>query len=120
MPKLRRAHFIVGGTILVCLLSSRLPLLLRRRRTLAVGIPDGQSETAGKKKKIDRSFFVYLKSLLKICVPSVWSKEAGALALHTGFLVARTIISIVIAKLDGTIVKAIVERKQVRINCYCL
>ena len=35
-------------------------------------------------------------------------QEAGALALHTGFLVTRTIISIVIAKLDGTIVKVVV------------
>ena len=113
MPKLRRAHFIVGGTILVCLLSSRLPSLLRRRRTIAAGVPDVQSGNAGQKKKIDKSFFLYLKDLLKICVPGVLSKEAAALALHTGFLVTRTIISIIIAKLDGTIVKAIVERKQV-------
>jgi ABC-type uncharacterized transport system fused permease/ATPase subunit len=56
---------------------------------------------------------MYLRRLFRICVPGLWSKEAGALALHTAFLVTRTIISIVIAKLDGTIVKAIVERKQV-------
>jgi len=102
----------VGGTILVCLLSSRLPSLLRRRRTIAAGVPDVQSGNAGQKKKIDKSFFLYLKDLLKICVPGVLSKEAAALALHTAFLVTRTIISIIIAKLDGTIVKAIVERKQ--------
>ena len=116
MPKLRRAHFIVGGTILVCLLSSRLPSLLRRRRSLATGSSEAHSGNADKKKKIDKSFFLYLKNLLKICVPSLWSKEAGALALHTGFLVTRTMISIIIAKLDGTIVKAIVERKQVSLR----
>jgi hypothetical protein len=111
MPKLRRAHFIVGGTVLVCLLSSRLPSLLRRRRAIPAGGSDVNS--AVKKKTIDKNFFVYLKSLFKICVPGIWSKEAGALSLHTAFLVTRTIISIIIAKLDGSIVKAIVERKQV-------
>jgi len=116
MPKLRRAHFIVGGTILVCLLSSRLPSLLRRRR-VAPGSNAGNAQNsadAPQKRKIDKNFFLYLKNLFKICVPSVWSKEAGALALHTAFLVTRTVISIIIAKLDGTIVKAIVERKQVQ------
>ena len=116
MPKLRRAHFIVGGTILVCLLSSRLPSLLRRRR-VAPGNNAGNAQNsadAPQKRKIDKNFFLYLKNLFKICVPSVWSKEAGALALHTAFLVTRTVISIIIAKLDGTIVKAIVERKQVQ------
>ena len=117
MPKLRRAHFIVGGTILVCLLSSRLPSLLRRRRVVAPGSNAGNAQNsadAPQKRKIDKNFFLYLKNLFKICVPSVWSKEAGALALHTAFLVSRTVISIIIAKLDGTIVKAIVERKQVQ------
>jgi hypothetical protein len=117
MPKLRRAHFIVGGTILVCLLSSRLPSLLRRRRIIPAGGSDVSSGDAAKKKKIDKNFFLYLKSLFKICVPGLWSKEAGALLLHTAFLVTRTIISIIIAKLDGSIVKAIVERKQVPSPC---
>jgi ABC-type uncharacterized transport system fused permease/ATPase subunit len=113
MPKLRRAHFIVGGTILVCLLSSRLPSLLRRRQTISMVGSESHSGDAAKKKKIDKNFFLYLKNLFKICVPGLWSKEAGALSLHTAFLVTRTIISIIIAKLDGSIVKAIVERKQV-------
>ncbi len=78
---------------------------------------DDHSRDATKKKKIDKNFFLYLKNLFRICVPGLWSKEAGALSLHTAFLVTRTIISIIIAKLDGSIVKAIVERKQVTFPC---
>lgn len=67
-----------------------------------------------KKKKnpdVDRVFLKQLLKLLKISIPSVFSKEFGLLVLHTSSLVARTFLSIYIAYLDGRLVKSIVDRK---------
>ena len=58
---------------------------------------------------INRVFLCRLLKLLKISIPSVFSKEFGLLTIHTGSLVARTFLSIYVASLDGRIVKAIVE-----------
>jgi ABC-type uncharacterized transport system fused permease/ATPase subunit len=73
----------------------------------------GAGEAARKKKKkasVDREFLRRLKAIVRIVLPSVRSKEFGLLALHTGFLVARTFISIYVARLDGFIVQSIVDR----------
>jgi len=65
----------------------------------------------GKKRvALDQKFLEQFKFLLKIVLPSWKSKEAVILFLHTAFLVARTFISIFIAKLDGQIVKSLVDR----------
>lgn len=65
-----------------------------------------------KKKRvaIDGKFFAQFKYLLRIVLPGVRSKEFLILLLHTGFLTARTFISIFIAKLDGRLVKTLVDR----------
>ena len=40
----------------------------------------------------------------------MWSKELAILLVHTSVLVARTFISIYVAKLEGTMVKFIVQK----------
>lgn len=49
--------------------------------------------------------------ILKIVFPSIYSKEFGILLAHTGVLICKTFLSIYIAQLDGSIVKALVDRK---------
>lgn len=51
-----------------------------------------------------------MKKLLPIVLPGIYSKEAFFLLVHTAFLVSRTFLSIYVAQLDGTIVKALVDR----------
>ena len=63
-----------------------------------------------KRIAIDGAFFKKLRGLLKIVMPSWRSKPAVLLAMHTTFLLARTFVSIVVARLDGALVKAIVDR----------
>ena len=80
-------------------------------------------ELALKRKKypaVNREFLKQLLKLLKISIPSVFSKEFGYLLLHTGSLVCRTFLSIYVAQLDGRIVKAIVERNQKRFLALCV
>ena len=67
-----------------------------------------------KKKKspaVDKFFFKQLLKLIRIAIPSVFSKEFGLLLVHTCSLLARTFLSIYIAHLDGRLVKSIVDRK---------
>lgn len=63
-----------------------------------------------KRVAIDGKFWAQFKYLLRIVLPGVRSKEFLILLLHTGFLTARTFISIFIAKLDGRLVKTLVDR----------
>ncbi|KAK6175685.1 hypothetical protein SNE40_014086 [Patella caerulea] len=59
---------------------------------------------------VNKEFYYQLRDLLKIIIPSPWSKEFAILVLHTASLVTRTFLSIYVAKLDGRIVMTIVQR----------
>ena len=45
----------------------------------------------------------------------MWSRELAILLVHTSVLVARTFISIYVARLEGTMVKFIVQ-KDIRLG----
>ncbi len=66
---------------------------------------NGKSEQIG----IDRQFFKRLKSLLKIVIPGIKSKEFGLLITHSCFLVLRTLLSLYLATLDGRLVASLVK-----------
>ena len=59
---------------------------------------------------VNRRFFKQLRYLLKIIIPGPWTKEFSLLIIHTCTLVARTFLSIYVARLDGAIVQTIVRR----------
>eukprot|EP01098_Paradermamoeba_levis_P016852 TRINITY_DN933_c0_g5_i1.p1 TRINITY_DN933_c0_g5~~TRINITY_DN933_c0_g5_i1.p1 ORF type:complete len:735 (-),score=244.90 TRINITY_DN933_c0_g5_i1:119-2323(-) len=61
-------------------------------------------------KKIDKKFLNELKFLINIIIPGWRSKEFFILVLHTSFLFARTFASLYVARLDGLLVKNIVEK----------
>lgn len=64
-----------------------------------------------RKGAVNGEFLAQLIALLRIAMPGVASKEFLLLLLHTGFLVARTFLSIEVSKLDGAIVKSIVAKR---------
>ncbi|KAJ3312114.1 hypothetical protein HDV04_003368 [Boothiomyces sp. JEL0838] len=57
---------------------------------------------------VDKKFYQQLKYILKICIPSWKSGTVGILALHTFFLIMRTYLTVVVARIDGRIVKDMV------------
>lgn len=65
---------------------------------------------------LDKAFLQQLRFLLGIVLPGVRSKEFLLLALHTGFLVSRTFLSIYVALLDGLIVKSLVDRNGIEFS----
>ncbi|GAA5885780.1 hypothetical protein JCM5296_000142 [Sporobolomyces johnsonii] len=83
----------------------------------AVGAQEGSSREGarGKRRKrgpkveVDALFFQRLTRLLRIVIPSLHSKEASLLLLHSFFLVLRTVLSLYVASLDGRIVSALVR-----------
>ncbi|OCH84612.1 hypothetical protein OBBRIDRAFT_798935 [Obba rivulosa] len=61
------------------------------------------------KPNLDKTFFRQLLAILRIAFPSWHSKESLILVLHSSFLVLRTVLSIVVARLDGRIVRDLVS-----------
>ena len=52
---------------------------------------------------VDVAFFRRLYRLLKIMLPGLWTVEAGLLCAHSITLIARTVLSIHVALLEGII-----------------
>ncbi len=88
---------------------------LLRNSTLKNQKNSSKPEDVYVKKKpspaVDKAFLKHLLRLIRISIPSLFSKEFALLVLHTSSLVARTFLSIYVATLDGKIVKSIVERQ---------
>ncbi|KAL8222407.1 UNVERIFIED_CONTAM: ATP-binding cassette sub- D member 2 [Gekko kuhli] len=59
----------------------------------------------------DAAFLRQLLALRRILLPRLASRDSGWLCLHSAALVSRTFLSIYVARLDGKIVKSIVERR---------
>ncbi|KAH9263711.1 hypothetical protein BASA83_012890 [Batrachochytrium salamandrivorans] len=57
---------------------------------------------------VDARFFRQLKHILAICVPSWRSSTVLLLAMHTVFLVLRTYLTVIVARIDGRLVKDMV------------
>eukprot|EP01064_Diplonema_japonicum_P037913 TRINITY_DN9022_c1_g3_i1.p1 TRINITY_DN9022_c1_g3~~TRINITY_DN9022_c1_g3_i1.p1 ORF type:complete len:675 (+),score=202.52 TRINITY_DN9022_c1_g3_i1:58-2025(+) len=72
--------------------------------------PAKRSKEKGK-KKIGTSSMEDLKMLVKILVPNMFCKEAGILMSFIAVLTTRTLLSIVVAHLDGRVIKSLVELK---------
>lgn len=64
----------------------------------------------GGKGNVDKEFYQRIMNLLKIALPSWQTKEFAYIVALTGLLVARTVMSIWLADVQGAIVKAIVNR----------
>ncbi|PPR01356.1 hypothetical protein CVT24_006310 [Panaeolus cyanescens] len=62
------------------------------------------------KPSLSLEFLAQLRAILfRIAIPSISSSETGIVALHSTFLVLRTVLSILVARLDGRIVRDIVK-----------
>lgn len=69
----------------------------------------GTRDISKVKVQVDRQFLKQLKIILRICVPTWRCKTVGIVSLHTFFLVLRTYLSLVIARLDGRLTKDLVS-----------
>lgn len=117
-------HAAYGATALLTIWGARkvLKVLTTARNTAHSelrtsqnqGTDDGQprsvADDTNKSPAVNKEFFQQLLELMKIIIPGLWSKENAILTAHTATLVVRTFLSIYVAKLDGRIVKTIVQK----------
>uniref|UniRef100_A0A0K0EY63 ATP-binding cassette sub-family D member 2 (inferred by orthology to a human protein) n=1 Tax=Strongyloides venezuelensis TaxID=75913 RepID=A0A0K0EY63_STRVS len=66
-------------------------------------------ESKKSKKSFNLTFVHQLKYLLKIMVPSFFSKQVGVIGIHSLILIIRTFLTIYVAALEGSMVKSIVQ-----------
>jgi ATP-binding cassette subfamily D (ALD) long-chain fatty acid import protein len=64
---------------------------------------------AAHKPALDREFVRQLAALVRVAIPGWTSREALLVALHSLFLVLRTVLSVGVAQLDGRIVRDLVD-----------
>ncbi|ETW87611.1 ABC transporter [Heterobasidion irregulare TC 32-1] len=71
----------------------------------------GKGGDAGKPPRVavDAVFYERLSKILRIVIPSLRSKEALLLFMHSSLLIFRTAISLYVAALDGKIVASLVR-----------
>ncbi|KAI8961988.1 ABC transporter transmembrane region 2-domain-containing protein [Daldinia sp. FL1419] len=72
------------------------------------GLGDGTVPSAQTKPGLNLAFLHQFLSLMSIMIPRWSSKEAGLLVSHGAFLMLRTYLSLVVARLDGEIVRDLV------------
>lgn len=72
------------------------------------GLGDGTVPSAQAKPGLNLAFLHQFLSLMSIMIPRWTSKEAGLLLSHGVFLMLRTYLSLVVARLDGEIVRDLV------------
>lgn len=72
------------------------------------GLGDGVVPGAQTKPGLNLAFLHQFLSLMSIMIPRWSSKEAGLLLSHGVFLMLRTYLSLVVARLDGEIVRDLV------------
>ncbi|WVQ70989.1 hypothetical protein IAR50_000514 [Cryptococcus sp. DSM 104548] len=108
-PLIQRA--LTTSFVIYCLVSTY-------RSLTGEGVKGGSRERSGGRrgkgaKSVtgsinDPKFHIRLKRLMRIVIPSLKTREAAMLALHSAFLVGRTGLSLYVAELDGRIVSSLV------------
>lgn len=81
---------------------------------LAAAGSSASSAKSSVKVGVNKEFFRQIEAIFKILIPRLHCKETFILVLHTTFLVLRTYLSVVVARLDGDIVKNLVWRLSAR------
>lgn len=95
-------------------ISTTKPLTFEAHRRLFLnpprvsGLADGTVPAAHTKPGLNLAFLHQFLSLMSIMIPRWSSKEAGLLLSHGLFLMLRTYLSLVVARLDGELVRDLV------------
>ncbi|KAI9482121.1 ATP-binding cassette long-chain fatty acid transporter pxa2 [Coemansia sp. RSA 989] len=96
--------------VLVCIgLIDRLRRMIKLATSERQPVKDPQGHHIRKGAQLNKQFFENMQRLVAIAIPGLLSKEFGMLVAHTTLLVFRTILSVVVAALDGQIVSSLVR-----------
>ncbi|KAI8928345.1 ABC transporter transmembrane region 2-domain-containing protein [Entophlyctis helioformis] len=105
----KRRSLLALGTATAAAGGARfLVLLLARRAKAAKAAKAARIDKRVVKVAVDARFWRQLKYILKICVPRWRSSSIIILSLHTFFLILRTYLTVIVARIDGRLVKDMV------------
>ncbi|KAI0088220.1 ABC transporter transmembrane region 2-domain-containing protein [Irpex rosettiformis] len=88
---------------------SKVPIKSTPRSQLAADANRFPLVPSTHKPSLNKASWRQLTAILKIAFPTWHSKESGIIALHSFFLVLRTVLSVAVARLDGRLVRNIVS-----------
>mmetsp|Transcript_29019 Transcript_29019/g.81751 ORF Transcript_29019/g.81751 Transcript_29019/m.81751 type:complete len:694 (-) Transcript_29019:246-2327(-) len=96
---------LFGGSYAVSEIKAVLKAARREQSALAMGVAADQGRPPEKRSKAlaDKVFLARLLKILSVCVPSIWSKEAGLIFLQGTLLISRTILTEVVSTLEGRV-----------------
>ncbi|KIJ57912.1 hypothetical protein HYDPIDRAFT_103628 [Hydnomerulius pinastri MD-312] len=109
IPSSKKRKAKESGIALPVLSEEELAGHARHFPLLPESAPAEPSAPGSPKPTLSLSFIHQLKSLLRIVIPSLTSREALILLAHSAFLVSRTVLSVAVARLDGRIVRDLVS-----------
>jgi ATP-binding cassette subfamily D (ALD) protein 2 len=103
------------GLLIALLVKLAKKLGFARRKALSVKKPNASSgpstgPMSQPNPSVNKQFLSELAYLLKVMFPRFFSKQTFLLGLHTFTLICRTFLSIYVAKLEGQLVRNIVEK----------
>ncbi|KAE8231048.1 hypothetical protein CF326_g3945 [Tilletia indica] len=83
--------------------------LAKKEEAKAIRTEGSAAAATAKKVGVNKEFFRQLRAIFLILVPHSNSREVFIFALHSFFLVLRTYLSVLVARLDGKIVRDLVS-----------
>ncbi|KAK0552338.1 ATP-binding cassette long-chain fatty acid transporter pxa1 [Tilletia horrida] len=83
--------------------------LAKKEEAKAIRAEGGAAAATAKKVGVNKEFFRQLRAIFLILIPNTRSREVFIFVLHTFFLVLRTYLSVLVARLDGAIVRDLVS-----------
>ncbi|CAG7785886.1 unnamed protein product [Allacma fusca] len=101
LTKTQKYSCIVGAVALTAYLS---------RRKNAKGRENSGVDVKSSKVAVNRQFLQHMRMLLRIMIPKLASVQTVLFLTHTQALLLKTLLSIYVAALEGTIIKEIVSR----------
>ncbi|KAJ1342803.1 hypothetical protein BSLG_002622 [Batrachochytrium salamandrivorans] len=110
----RRSVLSMSAASTVAITAAAAAVVVFKRQAAKTKIQQGSAQppeldgSHGKDVAVDARFFRQLKHILAICVPSWRSSTVLLLAMHTVFLVLRTYLTVIVARIDGRLVKDMV------------
>ncbi|KAL9935777.1 hypothetical protein V8E36_005354 [Tilletia maclaganii] len=83
--------------------------LAKKEEAKAIRAEGSAAAATAKKVGVNKEFFRQLRAIFLILIPHSNSREVFIFALHSFFLMLRTYLSVLVARLDGAIVRDLVS-----------
>ncbi|KAK2080652.1 hypothetical protein QBZ16_000506 [Prototheca wickerhamii] len=99
---------IVGGSAGARQLRSALQAAQREQVALASGIERPDRKLKTRAVRVDAVFASRLRYIMSICIPGPFSAEAGLIYVQGAMLVARTVLSDMVSRLEGEVGRYII------------